>query len=261
MNKRLRIVRFDEHAQAKFKSKLAVWKDRYIGQRCFCVGNGPSLKDTPLDLIKNEYSFGLNRIAEIYPSTTWRPTFYVNVTLGIADEDWADSAKKAIKNTPSFIDVGCLPFAIEAPDRVIEIPDNVYPVDVTKGGPWRYDITKGLDKTGSSMLAVLQIAVYMGFNPIYLIGCDCKWLPFDYEEDKDPNHFIDSYWAKMLLHGTNPVEVTPALAARFSSDSMGCHWVAKDACDRKGVKVYNATAGGDLEIYPRVSYEEIVDGR
>jgi hypothetical protein len=213
-------------------------------------------------MIKNEYSFGLNRIADIFPTTTWRPTFYVNVTLGVSDEDWAASSKVTIDSgVSSFVGIGCLPFVVESNNGVMKVPDNVYLVDPFKKGVWKYDITEGVDKIGSSMLTVMQIAVYMGFNPIYLIGCDCKWVAFDYEEDKDPNHFIDSYWSKMLLHNTQPIEVTPELAARFSSDSIGCHAIAKEACDKIGVDVYNATAGGDLEIYPRVDYREVVGER
>ena len=42
--------------------KLGALKDKHKGERCFIIGNGPSLKQTDLTKLKNEYTFGLNRI-------------------------------------------------------------------------------------------------------------------------------------------------------------------------------------------------------
>jgi len=246
------------------RPRIEAWKDKYKGERCFCIGNGPSLKDTPLYLLEDEYTFGLNRIADIYPSTSWRPSFYVNVTIMTTDAGWAKSSIEAIKNTPSFVWYGLLPSVLDTIEDEVMISYNVFPVEVTKERPqdgfsldiWSHDIAERVSKYGSSMLAVLQIAVYMGFNPIYLLGCDLGWKPFDYEENKDPNHFSEDYWGR-AYPGTEVV-VTPRVALKYTTDALASHALAKEACDSIGVEIYNATVGGELEVYPRADLLEVL---
>jgi len=56
---------------------------------------------------------------------------------------------------------------------------------------------------------MLQLAVYLGFNPIYLIGCDTTYsIPSTVQKvdkvgdklisthDDDPNHFSSKYFGK-----------------------------------------------------------------
>ena len=35
--------------------------DFHKGERCFIIGNGPSLRETELTKLKGEFTFGLNR--------------------------------------------------------------------------------------------------------------------------------------------------------------------------------------------------------
>ena len=54
--------RFSKNGYLKAKSELSKYKNKYTGHRCIIIGNGPSLNDMDLSLLKNEYTFGLNRI-------------------------------------------------------------------------------------------------------------------------------------------------------------------------------------------------------
>ena len=47
--------------------RLGALQDIHKGERCFIIGNGPSLKQTDLTKLKNEYTFGLNRIYLAFP--------------------------------------------------------------------------------------------------------------------------------------------------------------------------------------------------
>jgi hypothetical protein len=58
--------------------RLAALKDVHKGRRAFIIGNGPSLRQTDLSKLKNEFTFGMNRIYLLFPephtlfrSTTW----------------------------------------------------------------------------------------------------------------------------------------------------------------------------------------------
>ena len=59
---------------------LAAYKDIYTGQRCFLIGNGPSLRAEDLTRLHEagEITFAFNRVYNIFEQTPWRPTFYIS---------------------------------------------------------------------------------------------------------------------------------------------------------------------------------------
>ena len=51
-------------------------KNKYDGKRAFLIGNGPSLNRTPLHLLKNEYTFCVNRFNLMFDRIGWLPEMY-----------------------------------------------------------------------------------------------------------------------------------------------------------------------------------------
>ncbi len=49
------------------------------GQRCFIIGNGPSLKQTDLTKLKDEFTFGMNRIYLLFPELGFNTTYFVSI--------------------------------------------------------------------------------------------------------------------------------------------------------------------------------------
>jgi len=56
--------------------RLAAFKNVHKGQRAFVIGNGPSLKHTNLAKLKDEFTFGLNRIYLLFPELGFHTTYY-----------------------------------------------------------------------------------------------------------------------------------------------------------------------------------------
>ena len=56
---------------------ISVFKDKHFGERCFVIGNGPSLRKEDLERLKNEYTFGSNDIFMSYDKVDWRASYYV----------------------------------------------------------------------------------------------------------------------------------------------------------------------------------------
>lgn len=250
-----------------FGARLDSFRDKYRGERCFVVGTGPSLAKVPMDKLIGEYSFGMNRISLIYDRTDWRPSFYTTATVAAQDPNWAASSRETIAlGIPSFIYWELLAYICDG-GPAGELPDNVYPIECTQGKTgtydtppdewWSWDIGERVSKHGTSMLPALQIAVFMGFNPIYIIGADAHWEPFDYEKDIDPNHFDSSYWEKMHFCNTD-ITITAKTAHRYSHQCRTAHELAYRVTSRRGINIYNATAGGRLEVYPRVNLRDVI---
>ena len=61
------------------EKKLKSMKDQHRGQRCFVIGNGPSLRISDLQVLHElgEICFGFNKIYLAFSETDFRPTYYV----------------------------------------------------------------------------------------------------------------------------------------------------------------------------------------
>ncbi|MGH7214240.1 MAG: hypothetical protein ACREIT_05710, partial [Tepidisphaeraceae bacterium] len=222
--------------------------------------NGPSLIRTPLDLLAGEYTFAMNRIALIYEKTIWRPSFFVCTTTNITRETW----KRDIHQTMSL---GGPCFIWDKLAEHVAGFDNVAMLHCTHGehivpeAPdewWSHDCAERVCKFGTSMLVALQLATYMGFNPIYLVGCDLGFQKDptqrrrsdpepapDVPKQTDPNHFHPDYG-------------TPGCTAeQLNMNMRAAHELTLRATRKVGVTVYNATVGGQLDIYPQATFDEL----
>ena len=97
----------------------------------------------------------------------------------------------------------------------------------------------------------LPLAYYMGFREVYLLGCDC-----DYRLDDAPD-FSDAYFydiGKQTLPPDSPEYLTGAWRDR----AFASYETLKRAFAAGGGAIYNATAGGKLEVFPRRAYEEVL---
>jgi hypothetical protein len=66
--------------------RLAALKDIHKGKRAFVIANGPSLKQTDMRKLENEFTFGMNRIYLMFPELGFSTTYLTVVNdLVIAD--------------------------------------------------------------------------------------------------------------------------------------------------------------------------------
>tara|TARA_R110002111_G_scaffold99170_6_gene153283 strand:- start:2525 stop:3253 length:729 start_codon:yes stop_codon:yes gene_type:complete len=238
------------------------FKNKFKGERVFIVGNGPSLNNTPLDGLMGEYSFGMNRVSLLYEKTDWRPTFFICTTTNVNDVEWR-------KDILESVELGIDTFVWDELKQHFVGLNNVHMLNCTNGNEvvcdppdnwWSYEASERVTKFGTSMIVALQIATYMGFNPIYIVGADMgfkkqkrallrkllKYIPFFKINNNDINHFHPSYG-------------TPGLdAENLNMNMLAAHELSKRATLKIGVNIYNATVGGELEVYPRVNINEVL---
>jgi FkbM family methyltransferase len=238
------------------------FKNKYKGKQVFMIGNGPSLKVTPLDRIQYEYSFAMNRISLIYDKVLWRPSFYICTTLNISRKEWRKDILETISlGIPCFVWDKLEEFIKPYHFKNVHFIKCTHGDNITDQCPddwWSHDISKRVCKFGTSMLPALQIASYMGFNPIYLVGCDLGFQTagsgannneplkdIQHQKNVDSNHFDPKYG-------------TPGCPANVLNINMkAAHELAFRTASRNGTKIFNATIGGQLEICPRVDFTKL----
>ena len=224
------------------KSKIRFFKNKYQGKRCFIIATGPSLNSTNLQLLSAEHTFAVKSyILSGIEKFNHIPSFFC----------WSDRATLLDKMNlfPESLPEGMtcfFPFAIREKvlshlkwdrSKLCFIRD-IYEWNVQKG-IFSTEADHLLHCSGSVVIDYcIPLAIYMGFNPIYLVGCDQS-------SPGGVRHFDGNS--------------TPFSGISTSWDTINEAFevVNKYACDH-GVKIYNATNGGSLNVFERVSLEEVV---
>lgn len=216
-------------------------KNKYSGERCFIIATGPSLKTEDVLSLSNEFTFGMNSICKLFEKVEWRPTFYGIQDLFVYDNlvseikmadtsiiFIADSIAKKRKVDPNWI---AFPFNA-AYNEYSQYVKGEYPVRFSD------NCYKVVYNGFSITFSLIQIAVYMGFKEIYLLGADCSF------SKGGNNHFAE--------HGHDDARIDTAQARNFAM-----YECAREYCLTNGISIYNSTRGGELEIFPRVNFDSI----
>jgi len=220
-------------------------KDKYKGKRGFIIGNGPSLLPEDLEALKNEISIASNRIYLMYPKTNWRPTVYT-----IADSILWPKIKDEVKNLNETVH---LPNYLK-----FEGSDNVkyWKSPFSIGGrKFSLDITEGAYGGHTVTYENIQIAMYLGLNPIYLIGCD-----HNYPGEKDVTAGIAIKQGSEQTHFTKEYRVPGEKVLPASILNMEASYrAANQVANEHGVEIFNATRGGRLDVFNRADLDKLVN--
>lgn len=243
-------IKFDFFASLR---KIGLLKSKYNklkeikgcceGDSCFIVATGPSLRYEDLEILKenNVLCFSVNSILLALKNCSWRPDYY-----GIQDlksyeilqehiNEYAKSFKKIFVSN-SISDIG------------MKIPNDsvIYPLDLMNhmftnhksyNAKFSEDPCVRVYDGYSVVFSMIQIAVYMGFKRIYLLGVDCNY--------SNPN-------SQFINYGRNDESNLKAKERM----TIG-YRVAKEYIKNKDIEIYNATRGGMLEEFPRVDFDKL----
>ena len=239
-------------------SNLKKYKDIHKGKRVFLIGNGPSLKDTDLDLIKGEYSIAMNRISLIYEKTIWRPSYYIfassNCVNNVWGKEWTNSVLESCNNleTTCFIWDKYYKVINHKKDKInIEWIKSITEYKPNKTGDmderwWPDNIEINMDKSATTMNLALQLANYMGFSEIIFLGTDLGFTP-NQGYNNDQNHFCKNYNIEVPLEKVN----------KMNNQMLNIHRLARLKIP-DDVKMYNASLKSTIDIYPRICYEKYI---
>ncbi len=240
------------------KSEFGDWdslKDKYKGKRIFILGNGPSLNQTELHLLKDEYTMCFNRVNLMLERLNWKPNFYV-MTDDLLIKDMSEEVKNEIipvVDYAFFPDIH--PSNVNFRKRIGK-HKNVFFIN-TDIPEFRSDLPHcGINKTVVN--AGMQIAAFLGFSEIYLLGVDMTFgdhkvkksnsREWKSEKDDDPNHFDPRYFGKGRSYHN------PTVHEMLEEFEKGAIFF-----DKLSVKVYNAGIGGKLEAFPRTDFYQLFD--
>lgn len=237
----------------KNERRLRNFHNAHVAQRAFILGNGPSLNKCDLTLLRGEFTFGVNSIFLNYENMGFHPTYYVVEDVFVA-EDRAEQIDNYQGPSAKFFG-NYLQYCIDNSFDTIWL--NVrFRYDDYPGFPhFSKNALRMLWTGGTVTYLCLQLAYYMGFSKVYLIGFDHSYkIPSDAQISNteilsvsdDPNHFHPDYFGKgYRWHDPRVDRMEKAYAS------------AKKVFESDGRRIYNATIGGNLEVFERVDYHSL----
>ncbi|RZJ82480.1 MAG: DUF115 domain-containing protein [Flavobacterium sp.] len=235
---------FSTPAGRRNLKELKKYKNKYAGKRCFIMGNGPSLLKCDLKLLKDEVTIASNAQFLIWDQMGFIPQF-LTVEDRLVAEDRKDELNAIDKTTKIF------PRDLS---KFLKISENTFYIDFLRNykdfPKFSDDFVAKVYWGGTVSFLNLQLAYYLGFKEIYMIGFDHSYKVTEKIESHvitsdhdDVNHIHPNYFGKGYRWHDPNVERMELAYVR-----------AKSFFESKGVKVFNATVGGKLEVFERIDY-------
>lgn len=233
---------FDCTDRIKSYHNVAIEKffNRHNGKRCFIVATGPSLNIQDLDVLKEnkEICISMNSIFYIFDKTDWRPDYYV-----MSDHRGFELYSEKLDNLPIdnvFLSDNDDVFWKQEHKDNIYYHHHHYEYYFNRLPKFSADFSMRSYTGATVTYNCMQLAAYMGFKEIYLLGVD-----FSYGGQQKNETYAHFYQEEKRISVGFVDQVTLAYQS------------AKKYADEHGFKIYNATRGGKLEIFERVEFDNL----
>ena len=224
-------------------ARLEALRGSREGERAFIVGNGPSLRNMDLSLLRGDFTFGLNRIYLALPALGFEPSCLVSVNDLVVEQCLREMQALSI---PLFFSWRARRF-LAAGTHGSRLPTFLY---TTYESPTFARNSTGRLWEGATVTYVaLQLAFHMGFRQVILIGVDHHFTTQGQanktivSDGEDPNHFSPMYFGKGFRWQLPDLETSEIAYA-----------MARDAFQAAGREVLDATVGGRLTVFPKIDY-------
>jgi hypothetical protein len=227
------------------RRRLEHIRNAHQGERCFIIGNGPSLRHTDLPRLRGEFTFGLNRIYLLFPELGFSTSCLVSIN-DLVLEQCSDEIRSL--ELPKFVTWRAHRWFHEDPQVVF--------LDSDYTGPetFSHEATGRLFEGFTVTYVALQLAFHMGFSEAFLVGVDHHFVTHGpanqvvISAGEDPNHFAPGYFGKGFKWQL------PDLAG-----SERAYGLARQAYEAAGRRVLDATVGGKLTVFPKVDYDSLFE--
>ena len=223
--------------------RIKKFKNIHEGQQCFIIGTGPSLNKTNLSLLEDKIVMGVNTLYNGLPKFGINCKYYCVSDVVV----WKNHYRKILDlDTVLFLSGEAgedyiakrTYYSNYRKDRIYVIKrkdDSQYLTSISK------DITQGAYWGGTVIIDVcLQLAYYMGFKNIYLLGCDCDYSGI---------HRFD---------GTMTDELRGPGASGEWEGIFKSYKICKRTFEEAGRRIVNCTVGGKLEVFEREKLEDVI---
>ena len=236
-------------------------KNRHANEsRVFVVGTGPSLRSHDIKVLREERTIVANSFYMHPDNSHVNPDYCC-----IGDHrfmrdlpnnvEWFKELEEALPDTTFFVHSdGRRLFRKYGLLKDHEVYFRNRGGAATVASRVDLDLTRPFTVGLSTVSAMsIQLAIYLGFKEIYLVGCDANWLEDPW---KGAGHFYDTNEFFPEYDGGIGSEELETEITHVLWD-LESHRLLRERADTMGVRIMNATGTGWLRMYPPVVFESL----
>lgn len=234
-------------------------RNLYAGRRCFILGNGPSLNEQNVLILKDEVTIALNSFHRHPQLTEIAPKYWL-----VADPRYWECPQETLYPLIKALNDHGVTTKLFAPSGAFPVMNQInygaaidahfFHYDFGSNRLLDLDFTQGIPPFGQNVvIPALMLALYMGCNPIYLIGCDHGWWNWTRESYASEKH------ERFYVAPTNTIQVALSFdeLQRTIQVQREQYAAVQAYARRTGHAILNATREGHLDVFPRVDYESL----
>jgi len=255
-------------------------KNKYTGQRCFIIGAGPSIANIDLSRLSREFTFVVNEAEKNDQYSVLNPKFHIiadnNYYNKGAPEYWLGRFKEKDKHIPveTIIIIGIKAKSVIKHYKLFK-QHKIYYVGTqgifSNNFPFNINLDRYLPNPKNSILMCLMTASWMGFEEIYLLGCEHNFLAQPLGPNKSLS-FSHSYGDETSKLGKTANEevlkkyITPKeMRSNYELNMANTLqlfrnyrlFYSKALKTRPNLKIFNATPNSFLDVFPMINFEDI----
>ncbi|WP_435184074.1 hypothetical protein ACRYJJ_04290 [Cylindrospermopsis raciborskii G7] len=245
------------------RQNVSLIKESNSRERCFIIGSGPSLKKTNLKILKNEVCLLLNHTYLYEDFNLIENKFCVFSGFACHDASQEDISHCLYHLSVHARDVKLI---LNIEDRDIfescnlNIPKLRYYFDWSLNWSCLNRVKLRCDQPicppQNSVIFAIQVALCMKFKSIYLVGVDHDFILSALTRSQEKHFYTEAQ--EKLLNRFVDIEI-PNIASYLAAHSLiwNQHMMLNLYAKNLGISIFNAPQGGILDVYPRVSLENL----
>lgn len=242
--------------QTKILGRNIKFKDKHKNQAGYVIVNGPSLAAQNIDKLKNKVTFVVAGFWKHDAVLSWQPTYYSILDANFFKQtpeidNFYKSLRERIRSSIFFFPL-FRGFDMINKNKYFK-PDEVYYIASLGDVDHRNELTDIVQGFAGVGAFALSQAIYMGCNPIYLLGFDHDYLA---------NRGLDRHFYQgSTIKGGGDItlaERTPYDEEMKANTHLWANYRRLDRIAKeRGIKIFNATNGGYLDVFERVSFNDL----
>lgn len=218
-------------------------------EECFILGNGPSLKDCNLSLLQERDTFTVNFFYK-QPNIEFESTYFVAIDQNFYNiPEYKEYIAELYKKYHKMKFILKYTRAFEKFHFDEQRTFYTYAKQFQYGDYVSCDMTKNMTACINVVLQCIQLAIFMGYKKIYLLGCE-----FSQYATLTSQHAYDDYPGKDR-------DGSMGSYARWYSMAHFHNYALRKYADQRGIDIINLTPGSLIDAYKRDTFENIVGNR
>jgi hypothetical protein len=247
--------------------KNILLKDKHKGERCFILGTAPSINNQDLSYLKNEIVIPLNFFYLHDKYKTIKPSYHL-ITSIVGHSCFLPKKEAHEKRIKTFNQIE--ESVSKKTNLLLNFKDYTFikkhhflkkhsifflgtSANIENLLNRKIDISKEASQSIQSLVTAIEVAMYMGFKSIYLLGIDHNYYFPKYIESKNPEnpYFFTTQTIK------SPKRKFKITDRKYLVALWHQYHVLKKYAEKHNITIKNANPKSLLDVFPFTTFESL----